>query len=428
MRKKFLMVGISVFTMFCSISTAVCAETSIEQGEAAEVSTSYGDFVITVDNVVESDWMERSGADTGEMSVVLLECDVENVNFEDPYNELFFLENYLSVIDNEGYVVNSYGVGYSDGEYKVSPKIPKGAKAKVAVPYQINSDIVELTININEQYTLVSQIQGIDTKDSEAESMTEGEPEEGKAELASQNSELQAQVDELIAENEDLKLQIETLESEKEDLQNQINGQKQENMSEAETEMVQPSTEIIGVQYSDESVVKIVQTALNQEGFDCGTPDGVAGDKTTEAIRAYEKKAGINVNGVITDELIEALGIADKIDEAAKLEASKAEYSAEYTYEQLARNPDTYIGDKVKFSGKVLQADTGEINYIRLAVNSDYNTVIFVTYDSDVIDYRLLEDDYITIYGTSYSTYSYEAVSGATITLPWVWADIIEMQ
>lgn len=228
---------------------------------------------------------------------------------------------------------------------------------------------------------------------------------------------------------------VETLESEKKELEEQIEQLESENdelkkkivelENEAESEELQ--TEIVGVEYSGKSVVSIVQEALNKEGFNCGTPDGVSGSKTVEAITAYQKEKGINVNGVITDELLDALGVADKVDEAAKLEASKAEYSADYTYEQLARNPESYLGDKVKFSGKVLQADTGSVNYIRLAVNDDYDTVIFVTYDSDVIDYRLLEDDYITIYGESYSTYSYEAVSGATITLPWIQADIIEM-
>lgn len=49
------------------------------------------------------------------------------------------------------------------------------------------------------------------------------------------------------------------------------------------------------------------------------------------------------------------------------------------------------------------------------------------TYDKDLLGYRLLEDDVITVYGTACSTYSYKAVSGATITIPWLHADIIEM-
>ena len=132
---------------------------------------------------------------------------------------------------------------------------------------------------------------------------------------------------------------------------------------------------------------------------------------------------------MITDELLNALGVGEEIKAQAEREAKKANYSTDYSYEQLARNPDSYKGDLVKFSGKVLQAETSsDVSYLRLAINSDFNTVLFVTYNSDVVNYRLLEDDYVTIYGESLGVYSYEAVSGATITIPWVNADIIELQ
>ena len=209
------------------------------------------------------------------------------------------------------------------------------------------------------------------------------------------------QIETLESEKAELEEKVKQLESEKAELEQKI----RELENETEKEM---QTEVIGVTYTDKSIVQIVQSELNKEGFDCGTPDGVAGNKTTEAIKAYEQKAGINVNGVITDELLDALGIADKVDEAAKLEASKSEYSADYTYEQLARNPDSYVGDKVKFSGKVLQAEQGDTCYMRLAANGSYDTVLFVTYSKDTLDYRLLEDDYVTVYGRAFSTYSYE--------------------
>ncbi len=244
------------------------------------------------------------------------------------------------------------------------------------------------------------------------------------AENKGTTEEMTAQIETLESENSKLKEQVEELESENAELKEQIATLKDQ--EEQETEEV--STEVVGTTYTDQTTTKIVQEALNKKGFDCGTPDGVAGSKTAEAIKSYQKENKINVNGVITDELLESLGVADQIDEAAKKEAQKAEYSGDYTYEQLARNPETYIGKKVKFSGKVLQAETGDTCYMRVAINSDYDTVLFVTYTTDVVSYRLLEDDYVTIYGTCYSTYSYKAVSGATITLPWIDADIIDLQ
>lgn len=246
--------------------------------------------------------------------------------------------------------------------------------------------------------------------------------------LAADEDKSDTPTEDLVAKNAELEETIKTLQTQIAELEKKIAALEQEN-EELKAELEGPGTDIIGTEYTSQPVVKLVQEELNKNGYNCGAPDGVAGAQTVESLKAYQKDHKINVNGVITDELLEAMGIADKIDEAAKLEASKAEYSSDYTYDQLARNPDSYVGDKVKFSGKVLQADTsGSSGFVRLAANGDYNTVLFITYDSDLLSYRLLEDDYITVYGTAKSTYSYETVLGATVTIPWIVADIIELQ
>lgn len=36
-----------------------------------------------------------------------------------------------------------------------------------------------------------------------------------------------------------------------------------------------------------EDIIKIAQDVLNEKGYDCGTPDGIAGEKTKEAIQAF---------------------------------------------------------------------------------------------------------------------------------------------
>ena len=134
------------------------------------------------------------------------------------------------------------------------------------------------------------------------------------------------------------------------------------------------------------------------------------------------------MNGVITDELLEAMGVADQVSEAAKLEASKAEYSSDYSYNTIARDSDSYKDTKVKFRGKVLQeGDSGQgLHYIRFAVDSNYDTVLFVTYDADQVTGRILDDDILTVFGTVVGDYSYETVMGATVTLPWIHADIVD--
>ncbi len=184
------------------------------------------------------------------------------------------------------------------------------------------------------------------------------------------------------------------------------------------------------VEYTDRITIRIVQEALNAAGYNCGTPDGISGANTERAITEYQTAKGLTVTGTVTDELLHSLRIVEKVQKAVEDEAKKSQYESGYTYDQLARNPDTYIGELAKITGKVLQADSAgsDLYYIRLAMNSSYDTVIFVTYSKGTIDYRLLEDDIITVYGTCMGVYSYEAVSGATITIPWIYADMIEMQ
>lgn len=63
------------------------------------------------------------------------------------------------------------------------------------------------------------------------------------------------------------------------------------------------------VTYTDADTVKRVQEALNAAGYDCGTPDGSAGNMTVGQIQKYQTDKGLNVTGTITDELLESLGI-----------------------------------------------------------------------------------------------------------------------
>lgn len=118
-----------------------------------------------------------------------------------------------------------------------------------------------------------------------------------------------------------------------------------------------------------------------------------------------------------------------KIDEAnAAKEAEKAKgYETGITYDQLARTPDDYTGKKVKFTGKVVQVIEGDdsIN-IRLAVNDNYDTILLGEYSKSIVKSRVLEDDHITIYGSSVGTISYESTMGGTITIPGVYIEKID--
>lgn len=64
---------------------------------------------------------------------------------------------------------------------------------------------------------------------------------------------------------------------------------------------------------------------------------------------------------------------------------------------------------------------------IRFAVDKSYDKMIMATYDRSILDQRILEDDIITIYGTSANTYTYESTMGQAITVPMVLIDKIDM-
>lgn len=116
-------------------------------------------------------------------------------------------------------------------------------------------------------------------------------------------------------------------------------------------------------------------------------------------------------------------------EEEAKKQAEKEKkgYETGITYDNLARNPDDYMGEKVKFKGKVVQVIEGDTeNQIRLAVDSDYDTILYCGYDPSIVSSRILEDDIITIYGISVGTISYQSTLGGTITIPGVYVDKID--
>jgi len=102
-------------------------------------------------------------------------------------------------------------------------------------------------------------------------------------------------------------------------------------------------------------------------------------------------------------------------------------YETGITYDQLARTPDDFEGQKVKFAGEVAQVIEGDdFVQLRLAVNDDYDCMLFVQYDKSIVSSRVLEDDWITIYGTSMGTITYESTMGGEITIPAVLVDKID--
>ena len=98
-------------------------------------------------------------------------------------------------------------------------------------------------------------------------------------------------------------------------------------------------------------------------------------------------------------------------------------------YKELARNPDAYKGKSLTYSGKVIQVieDGDEVQH-RIAVNGDYDSIILVGYPKSIVTSRILEDDYVTIYGTSIGVVTYQSTLSGNITIPGIYLDRIELQ
>lgn len=139
--------------------------------------------------------------------------------------------------------------------------------------------------------------------------------------------------------------------------------------------------------------------------------------RVQESIEEEKRRTEESINAEIEAELKKA--------EEEKNDPST--YNTGITYDNLARNPEKYEGEKITFSGTVLQVmeDDGFSHY-RIAVDDNYDTVLYVEVDHELLDSRILEDDYITIYGESIGTVSYESTNSGTITIPAAIVNIVQ--
>lgn len=115
---------------------------------------------------------------------------------------------------------------------------------------------------------------------------------------------------------------------------------------------------------------------------------------------------------------------AKAAEEAARQQEAQS-WNTGITYDQIARNPDAYAGKKVTFTGKVVDliSDDGEA---RIAINGDYDQIIYLVWNSDEVKGRILENDKITFRGFSRGLLTYKSVLGKKITIPSIKAAAIQ--
>lgn len=133
------------------------------------------------------------------------------------------------------------------------------------------------------------------------------------------------------------------------------------------------------------------------------------------------------VAGETTTYSISASGKTTTVDIACSTmsEEQFRESCSAPSYDDLARNPGDYVGGNIVVTGEVMQVQEGtDFNtYIVLIEQDEYgyynsDSAVLMQLDSSYSGTRILEDDIITVYGTSTDLYTYTTVLGASRTVP----------
>ena len=90
---------------------------------------------------------------------------------------------------------------------------------------------------------------------------------------------------------------------------------------------------------TDTATVQKIQELLNQQGYDCGIPDGIAGANTEVAIKNYQKDFGLLETGKITNKLLESLTIqSEKADDYDDTDLANSEQQTEIQTKSQTEN------------------------------------------------------------------------------------------
>lgn len=171
---------------------------------------------------------------------------------------------------------------------------------------------------------------------------------------------------------------------------------------------------------SNGNAVKTLQERLKVLNYLEGSADGAFGKGTAGAVSAFQAEVGL-----------EATGIADDATQAALFsdDAPKAKVYVNLDYKAVSRDPDSYKGTMIKFTGKILQViECDDYINFRITSRGNYDDVVYCTYKRPENYKRFLEDDKVEVWATSTGIYSYTTVMGSEVTIPSCIVDRIELK
>lgn len=103
-----------------------------------------------------------------------------------------------------------------------------------------------------------------------------------------------------------------------------------------------------------------------------------------------------------------------------------------YSYKEIFRNSENYVGKYAVFTGEVAQViDNKEFYDIRINVTKDeygyYDDTMYASIPKSYFQGRILEDDIITIYGRLSELNTYTSIFGADVTIPAIYVRYAEL-
>lgn len=176
--------------------------------------------------------------------------------------------------------------------------------------------------------------------------------------------------------------------------------------------------------------VVVDKSALETEISEVETLDGTmyTEESYTALLAAIEAgKAVLADEDATQGEVDDALVAINDANVALEVPFNPANYET-VSYTDIARNPEDFLGKMIVFSGKVLQViENSEEIKLRVATEGGYDDVVLAAYSPDLLDFRVLEDDQVTLYGMCLGLYTYTSTLGAEISIPALYCDQVEL-
>ena len=149
----------------------------------------------------------------------------------------------------------------------------------------------------------------------------------------------------------------------------------------------------------DPEVVKADKGTLTEylSTYSVSDPSAFTDETAAKYQNALTQAEAVAANEAATQEEVDAAAEALKTSyDGLQIKFNEANYE-ELSYKSVARDPDSYVGKKLMCTGNVLQVLEGDGETdVRLATDGEYDDVVFVGFDPNILDVRVLEDDSIT--------------------------------